>query len=199
MKENRGNKTYQSRLTRWVDRLLPFHFTVEHVPGFAENMGFADYLSCNPTGKAPDPNTEDNNFVINEIINEITFNLIKNDLTPNGANKHYADIKRVNPNDVRAQNQTHSEQNNAFSLNTHSIQLHLFHPHLVIPSKSNSQKASNPSDKLHNSELVAITTQKNPGKETYSIPIQKRFRAPNKKQLLQMETDNNQPKNISKL
>ena len=30
LKENRGNKTYQSR--RWVDRLLPFHFTVEHVP-----------------------------------------------------------------------------------------------------------------------------------------------------------------------
>ena len=37
LKENRGNKTYQSRLTRWVDRLLPFHFAVEHVPG--KNMG----------------------------------------------------------------------------------------------------------------------------------------------------------------
>ena len=31
LKENRGNKTYQSRLTRWFDRLLPFHFAVEHV------------------------------------------------------------------------------------------------------------------------------------------------------------------------
>ena len=31
--KNRGKKTYQSRLTRWVDRLLPFHLTVEHVPG----------------------------------------------------------------------------------------------------------------------------------------------------------------------
>ena len=28
LKENRGNKTYQSRLTRLVDRLLAFHFTV---------------------------------------------------------------------------------------------------------------------------------------------------------------------------
>ena len=36
---NRGNKTYQSRLTRWVDRLLPFHFNVEHIAG--KNMGFA--------------------------------------------------------------------------------------------------------------------------------------------------------------
>ena len=29
LKEYRGNKPYQSRLTRWVDCLLPFHFTVE--------------------------------------------------------------------------------------------------------------------------------------------------------------------------
>ena len=47
-KENRGNKTYQSRLTRWVDRLLPLNFSVEHIPG--KNMGFADYLSGNPSG-----------------------------------------------------------------------------------------------------------------------------------------------------
>ena len=26
LKSNKGNKTYSSRLTRWVDRLLPFHF-----------------------------------------------------------------------------------------------------------------------------------------------------------------------------
>ena len=51
LKENRGNKTYQSRLTRWIDRLLPFQFAVKHVPG--KNMVFADYLIRNPTGKAP--------------------------------------------------------------------------------------------------------------------------------------------------
>ena len=33
LKNNRGNKTYQSRLTRWVDRLLPLHFKVEHIAG----------------------------------------------------------------------------------------------------------------------------------------------------------------------
>ena len=48
LKNNRGNKTYQSRLSRWVDRLLPFNFTIEHIPG--KNMGFADYLSRNPSG-----------------------------------------------------------------------------------------------------------------------------------------------------
>ena len=51
--KNMGNKTYQSRLTRWVDRLLPFHFAVKHVPG--KNMGFADYLSTNPSGTPPPP------------------------------------------------------------------------------------------------------------------------------------------------
>ena len=46
LNENRGNKTYQSRLTRWVDRLLPFNFNLEHIP--RKNMGFADYLSRHP-------------------------------------------------------------------------------------------------------------------------------------------------------
>ena len=187
LKENRGNKTHQSRLTRWVDHLLPFHFTAEHVPG--KNMGFADYLSQNPSGKAPKPKTEDNNFVINTI-DQITFNLIKNDLTPNGANVYNADTKQDNLNDVISYNQTHSDQNNAFSLNSHSFQSHSFQPHLLTPSKLNRRKS------VYNSEIVAITTRNNPNKDTYSIAIQKRFRAPNKKQLLQMETDNPLPKTL---
>ena len=51
LNENRGNKTYQSRLTRWVDRLLPFHFNLEHIPG--KFMGFADYLSRHPKNNPP--------------------------------------------------------------------------------------------------------------------------------------------------
>ena len=43
LKPNRGNKTFSSRLTRWVDRLLPFEFEVEHVAG--RTLGMADYLS----------------------------------------------------------------------------------------------------------------------------------------------------------
>ena len=33
MRENRANKSYNSRLTRWVDRLLRFDFTIDHLPG----------------------------------------------------------------------------------------------------------------------------------------------------------------------
>ena len=47
LKANRSNKTFSSRLTRWVDRLLPFQFKVVHAPG--RTMGMADYLSRHPT------------------------------------------------------------------------------------------------------------------------------------------------------
>ena len=47
LRPNRGNKTFSSRLTRWVDRLLPFDFEVTHAPGRV--LGFADYLSRHPS------------------------------------------------------------------------------------------------------------------------------------------------------
>ena len=191
LNENRGNKTYQSRLNRWVDCLLPFHFTVEHVPG--KNMGFTDYLSRNPSGLAPSPNTEDNDFVINAI-EEIKFNVIKKDLTPNGVNAHSLDAKQVYANDVIYRNQTHSDQNNAFSLNTHRLQSNSFHSNVLISSKFNPQKVQTISANSINPEIVAIATRNNPNKKTYSIPILKRPRAPNKK--LQMETETIQPKNL---
>ena len=43
---NKSNKTYQSRLTRWVDRLLPYQFQIVHIPG--RDMGIVDYLSRDP-------------------------------------------------------------------------------------------------------------------------------------------------------
>ena len=47
LKSNKGNKTYSSRITRWVDRLLPFDFVVIHTPG--RTLGMADYLSRHPS------------------------------------------------------------------------------------------------------------------------------------------------------
>ena len=40
---NPGNKTYHSRLTRWVDRLLPFNFAIKHLAG--KDIGFAGLIS----------------------------------------------------------------------------------------------------------------------------------------------------------
>ena len=63
--EHRSNKTYQSRLTRWVDRLLPYQFTITHIPG--RDMGIVDYLSREPNGE-PWPESElDEKFVVTSI------------------------------------------------------------------------------------------------------------------------------------
>ena len=45
-KDNRANKTFSSRLTRWVDCLLLFQFKVVHAPG--RTLGIVDYLSRQP-------------------------------------------------------------------------------------------------------------------------------------------------------
>ena len=47
LKSNHGKKTYSSRLTRWIDRLLPFYMEVIHQPG--RTLGLADYLSRHPS------------------------------------------------------------------------------------------------------------------------------------------------------
>ena len=47
LKANKGNKIFSGRLSRWVDRLLPFDFSVIHAPG--RMIGLADYLSRHPS------------------------------------------------------------------------------------------------------------------------------------------------------
>ena len=59
---NHGNKTYHGRLTRWVDRLLPFNFTIKHLAG--KDMGFTDLISRSPSGKAITPSHYDEEFVV---------------------------------------------------------------------------------------------------------------------------------------
>ena len=50
LKSHRSNKSYNSRLTRWIDRLLPFDFNIEHIPG--TKMGLVDYISRQPNQRA---------------------------------------------------------------------------------------------------------------------------------------------------
>ena len=62
MKENRSNKSYNSRLTRWVDRLLPFDFNIEHIPG--AKMGLVDWISRQPNQDAKVTNKYDEEFAV---------------------------------------------------------------------------------------------------------------------------------------
>ena len=50
LKENRSNKLYQSRLTRWIDKLLPLQFDIEHLPW--AKMGLVGYNSKAPKSKS---------------------------------------------------------------------------------------------------------------------------------------------------
>ena len=62
MKEHRSNKSYNSRLTRWIDRLLPFDFNVEHIP--VAKMGLVDYISRQPNQEAKVTNKYDEEFAV---------------------------------------------------------------------------------------------------------------------------------------
>ena len=62
LKTNRGNKTHQSRLTRWTDRFLPFDFDIFHISGC--KLGTVDYLSRFPTFEAPRPSNFDEQYVV---------------------------------------------------------------------------------------------------------------------------------------
>ena len=62
LKTNRGNKTHQSRLTRWDDRFLPFDFDIFHISGC--KLGIVVYLSRFPTFEAPRPSNFDEQYVV---------------------------------------------------------------------------------------------------------------------------------------
>ena len=62
MREKRAKKLYNSRLTRWVDRLLTFDFSIDHLPG--SKMGLVDYMSREPQQKAVNISTYDDQFIV---------------------------------------------------------------------------------------------------------------------------------------
>ena len=62
---NKKNKTMFSRLTRWLDRLIPFDFQIEQKPG--AKIGLADYLSRHPCNEATPISTYDNMFTVAKI------------------------------------------------------------------------------------------------------------------------------------
>ena len=119
LKNNRGNKTYQSRLIKWVDRLLPFTFKVSHIPG--KHMGFADYFSIYPMSAAPPISESDNNFVINSI-NAITLTL--QNAHRNSTNQNARNSSKYNY--VMNNRKQNNKRKHAFSLNRYQNQSPLF-------------------------------------------------------------------------
>ena len=107
LKDSRVNKTYRSRLTRWIDRLLPFHFKVEHLTG--KDMGFADYLSRHPNTQPTGENIDKNHVKNNIAALHYTLHTSHRKLTNQIARK------RRTHNDVINHSNSNKTKHNAFS------------------------------------------------------------------------------------
>ena len=67
-----------SCLTRWIDRIIPFDFKIEHMP--RTEIGLADYLSRHPVGKTSRVSLYDNTFTVTKlrsIINSLGYRVQK--------------------------------------------------------------------------------------------------------------------------
>ena len=62
---NNKKKTMFSWLTRWIDRIAPFDFMTEHMPG--AKVGMADYLSRHPAGEAERISRYDNTLKLAKV------------------------------------------------------------------------------------------------------------------------------------
>ena len=99
LKEHRSNKSYNSRLARWVDRLLPYQFSIEHLPG--AKMGLVDYISRNPYQPAKSVSKYDEEFLVatlSSIHTDAQLLQQKHNLTANSLHKLYIDIDREHKN-----------------------------------------------------------------------------------------------------
>ena len=176
LKPNRANKSRQSRLIRWVDKLLPYTFSIQHIPG--KDMGFTDYLSRNPHQKPPPISPDDELFVINRI-REFTFTLL------NEERKHNILTNQIAPfgltrksHDVTNNAQCEQKKANAFCHFSCHKQSHSF-------SLVNSNSRSNP--KFQSSPRKTISNLKNI--KNYSNPNYSNF--PNKQQTPLLINPNN--------
>ena len=109
MRENRSNKSYKSRLTRWVDRLLPFDFSIDHLPG--SKMRLVDYISRDPQQKAVNISAYDKQFIVAKLA-EIKRGAKRFLLNA----ENYVDFAARNPFTERASNNPNSLTNYAVNL-----------------------------------------------------------------------------------
>ena len=63
IKRNTSNKTYNARLTRWLDRLAHFDINIKHIAG--KHLALPDYLCRNPTSMPEPIEKYDEEYVIN--------------------------------------------------------------------------------------------------------------------------------------
>ena len=106
---NKKKKTNLSRLTRWIDRIIPFDIVIEHMPG--AKIGLADYLSRHPVEKATQVRLYDNTFTVaklHSINNSLGYKVQKN--TGGAINKSRKLVVPANEHRIGASNRNFSPE-----------------------------------------------------------------------------------------
>ena len=168
LKHNRSNKSYNSRLTRWIDRLLPFDFIIEHIPG--TRMGLVDYILRQPNQKAKSVTQYDEEFMVATIArfrdaitslfshsNKIPFHNrpinSKNKLQVNQTRVHSCKPAKINPHISNASN--NSSTTRAQARNCNSAFISQFNYHAIHLLQNNTAPASQIQSKHFNCNLTA--------------------------------------------
>ena len=120
LKNSGGKKTCQSRLTRWVYRLLPFHFKINNIA--CHDMGFAEYLSRNSNSPPTDANIDKNHVL--DTIQTPTLHTAHRKLTNQQARKtdtrndvkFNSDPSEQNSKQTITKSFSHSNSNSNYSL-----------------------------------------------------------------------------------
>ena len=152
MKKHRSNKSYNSRLTRWIDRLLPFDFNIEHIPG--AKMGLADYISRQPNQEAKVTNKYDEEFAVATItrIRDAIAAIIVNTIPQNCQSQHFNSVTHTHS--TRASHPGLTNYSNLLSaLNLNTNKLLLENSANAAPFQSSSNNTSNSTSVPTHSEI----------------------------------------------
>ena len=142
MKEHRWNKSYNSRLTRWIDRLLPFDFNIEHITG--AKMGLVDYISRQPNQEAKVTNKYDEEFEVATItrIRDAIAAIYVNTTPQNCQSQHFNSVTHTHS--TRASHRCLTNYSNLLSaLNRNTTQLLLENSANAAPFQCSSNNNSN--------------------------------------------------------
>ena len=140
MKEHRSNKSYNGRLTRWIDRLLPFDFNIEHIPG--AKMGLVDYISRQPNQEVT--NKYDEEFAVATItrIRDAIAAIFVNTTPQNCQSQHFNSVTHTHS--TRASHPRLTNYSNLLSaLNRNTTQLLLENSANAAPFQSSSNNTVN--------------------------------------------------------
>ena len=116
---NKSNKTYQSRLTRWVDRLLPYQFKIVHIPG--KDMGIVHFLSRDPFND-PWPESELEEKLVVATINSFheAFDCRNSRLKVTGSLNRFENVLECSRRNAKKQSSSNGCYSNQNSQNEHS-------------------------------------------------------------------------------